>query len=71
MGDKVKVFCPLKGGFFRAKILKKNICDSFDIFFIDYGNKKTIFSNEIYQLADKLHEVLFQFILFTMLLKVF
>lgn len=57
VGDKVKVFSQLKGGFFRAKILRKNNCGSFDILYIDYGSKETIPSNEIYQLADKLLKV--------------
>jgi len=58
VGDIVKVFSSQENGLYRAKILKKNN-DSYDVFYIDYGNIETVPSNVIYELADELKKVFF------------
>ncbi|XP_050057688.1 uncharacterized protein LOC114129948 isoform X1 [Aphis gossypii] len=55
LGDTVKVFSFQKQDYYRAKILKKNNDqNSYDVFFIDYGNIETIMSSEIYELPQEL-----------------
>jgi len=58
VGDTVKVFSPHFGDLFRAIILKNN-SNSYDVFYMDFGNVETVPSNVIYELADELKKVFF------------
>jgi len=57
VGEFVRVFSQQDHVLFRAKILKNNNDGSFNVFYIDYGNKETVLCDVIFELADELKKV--------------
>lgn len=56
MGDIVKVFSKQKKTFYRAKILKTNKDEWYDVLNIDVGSIEKIRSDSIYELDEELQE---------------
>lgn len=57
VGDIVIALSPEYQVFYRGKILRNNNNESYIVYYIDYGNKETIPSDAIFELADELKKV--------------
>lgn len=54
VGDIVKVLSPLFQGLYRAKIVEVKSSNSYEVFYIDFGNIEIVQSKDIFELSDNL-----------------